>query len=424
MEHKKILVIGSGGREHAICRKLLLSPKVSTVYFMPGNAAEELRLETVPIDISNHQAVIKFIKEHNVYFCVVGPEAPLAEGLIDSLQQADLPCFGPTKTAAQLESSKSFAKEVMKRAHVPTAGAEYFSDEVSALEYLNEHKAPIVIKADGLAAGKGVTVALSDEEARKAVLDCFSGDKFGKAGSQVLIEDYLLGREASVMAIINEDAVCMLPISSDYKRALDNNEGPNTGGMGAISPTPVLSEDRLEELKKRIFEPVVSQLKSEGISYKGFLYAGLMVGNDGDFKVIEFNCRLGDPETQSLLLRIEDDFFDLLELAIFKPKDLPNKVILSTKTALTVVLASAGYPATVEDNQLITGLEQEKELLVNVFHAGTKRVEDKVYSKGGRVLGVSALGQDFSEVSSLVYSAINHALQFKGRQYRTDIGRF
>jgi len=424
MDRKKILVIGSGGREHAIARKLLKSSKVSNVYFAPGNAAKEDGLEIVLLDPKNHQAVIDFIKANHVHYCIVGPEAPLADGLIDSLNKESIPCFGPTKAAAKLESSKTYAKEVMNLAGVPTAGSQYFSNEKEALDYLATREIPIVIKADGLAAGKGVTVALDMETARSAVVDCFSGNLFGSAGSRVLIEDYLDGKEASVMAIISQGHICMLPVSSDYKRALDQNLGPNTGGMGAISPTPVFSEDRLAEACKTVFKPVVDQLKKEGVDYQGFLYAGLMVSSDGSFKVLEFNCRLGDPETQSILLRIKDDFYELIEDAILDPSSLPEIVSLDDRTALTVVLSSKGYPgAVVEDNKKIIGTEIEKHSEIQIFCAGTKRVEDEVFSKGGRVLGISSLAPDSQSVRSLVYSAIDK-IKFDGMQYRKDIGQF
>lgn len=419
---KNILVIGGGGREHAICCKLLASQKVDKVYFAPGNAATEKDLLVVNLDPKNHLDVVNFIKASDIYYCVVGPEAPLADGLIDTLEQHGVACFGPSKAAAQLESSKTYAKEVMNSADVPTAVAEYFSTEAEALSYLDKVKAPVVIKADGLAAGKGVTVAMDLETARAAIIDCFSGNMFGSAGSLVLIEDYLEGREASVMAIINSGNICMLPVSSDYKRALDNNEGPNTGGMGAISPTPIFSEDRLEEVKSKVFIPVINELKNRGIDYKGFLYAGLMVSPNGTFKVLEFNCRLGDPETQSLLLRINDDFFELIETAIFNPQNLPPVVDLNPNTALTVVLASKGYPGDVDDNKEVTGLELCLEGC-KVFHAGTKLVDNKVYTKGGRIFGVSGIYEDYNTAKESIYSVVDQ-VNFSGKQYRTDIGKF
>ena len=420
---KKILVIGSGGREHAISKKLLESPKVEKVFFAPGNGVDEDGIELVNLDLKDHDSIINFAKNSGVYFCVIGPEAPLADGLADSFLKAKFPVFGPTKSAAQLEASKDFAKTIMLKSGVPTASAETFSDQEAALSYLDIKGAPIVIKADGLAAGKGVTVALDIPSAKSAICDCLSGNRFGDSGSRVLIEDYLSGREASVMAIINNGNICMLPVSSDYKRVGDGDEGPNTGGMGAVSPTPVISESRLAEIKNKVFVPVISQLMEDGIPYTGFLYAGLMIAKDGSFKVIEFNCRLGDPETQSLLLRIDQDFFELLEMAIFAPSSLPEVVKLSPKTSLTVVLASAGYPDEVRDGMEISGVQGSYLSDVNVFHAGTRREGAKLISKGGRVLGVSALGSDLSDVVKKVYSQIE-SISFSGMQFRKDIGKF
>lgn len=418
---KKVLVIGSGGREHAIALKLLSSEKVEKVYFAPGNALRHEGIEVVNLDIKRHDQVVDFIRANDIYFCVVGPEAPLADGLINTLESSKIPCFGPLCEAAQLESSKTFSKQIMNDAGVPTAKSEYFEKEADALLYLKKVGVPIVIKADGLAAGKGVTVAFDQETANKAVFDCFSGNVFGSAGTRVLIEDFIEGREASVMAIINDEHICLLPVSSDYKRAYENNEGPNTGGMGAVSPTPIFSEERLLEVKEKVFLPVIRELKKRGIPYKGFLYAGLMVLKDGSFNVLEFNCRLGDPETQSLLLRIEDDFFELIEKAIFNPFQLPQVVGLSKKTAITIVLASRGYPGVCDDNKKITISNNDPE--VRVFHAGTVNINSDVYSKGGRILGVSCLAEDSSVAKEKVLEAIKH-INFDGMFYRKDIGSF
>lgn len=421
MESKRVLVIGSGGREHAIALKLSQSSHVSRVFFAPGNAASHDRIEVVPLDITNHTSVVEFIVSKNIYFCIVGPEAPLADGLINSLEEAGIPCFGPRKEAAQLESSKTFAKQIMNEAGVPTAQSKYFDNEPDALRYVETCEIPIVIKADGLAAGKGVTVALDRDVARSAVLDCFSANVFGSAGSRVLIEQFLVGREASIMAIINDEHICLLPASSDYKRAYDQNEGPNTGGMGSVSPTPVFSESRLAEVREKVFLPVIRTLREKGITYRGFLYAGLMVSANGTFNVLEFNCRLGDPETQSLLLRIENDFFELIEAAIFSPDTLPEAVLRNPKTAITVVVASRGYPSVCDDNKSIKISLQNPDVVV--FHAGTRRDGDQIFSKGGRILGVSTLSDSVETARAKILDALS-GIHFDGMFFRRDIGTF
>ncbi len=417
---KNILVIGGGGREHALSWKLSRSEKVGTVYIAPGNAARFEKSENVSIGAMDIPALVDFVKRSGVYFTVVGPEAPLAAGVVDAFRKEGLPVFGPLQVAARLEASKVFAKEVMEAAGVPTARAKSFSDPAEAHAYVDELGAPIVIKADGLAAGKGVVVALDSLGAHEAVKDCLESQKFGSSGAEVLIEEFLPGKEASVMAIISGDSICMLPASSDYKRVFDNQEGPNTGGMGAISPTGVFPESRLEEVKETVFRPVVKELLGRGVPYTGFLYAGLMVAEDGSYKVLEFNCRLGDPETQALMLRIEDDLFSLLECAVFTPEKLPSQVTLSAKTALTVVLASEGYPGEVNDGKEITGISSVPHDVM-VFQAGTKQRGDSVISSGGRILSVTFLEDTCEKVREKVYNAIPQ-ISFEGMHYRKDIG--
>jgi phosphoribosylamine--glycine ligase len=418
---KKILVIGSGGREHALAWKIAASPQVEKVFFAPGNAASFEKCEIIPIAMSDVPSLIHFVKTNEVYFTVVGPEAPLALGLVDAFQKEGLPVFGPVQAAAALESSKVFAKEIMEASRVPTAKARTFSNPDEARTYVQEVGAPLVIKADGLAAGKGVIVAHDLSTALDAVRDCLEDQRFGSSGAHILVEEFLPGKEASVMAIISDESICMLPISSDYKRAYDNHEGPNTGGMGAITPTPVLSESLLEDLKSEVFLPVIRKLKERGIPYTGFLYAGLMVLPDGSRKVLEFNCRLGDPETQPLMLRIDEDLFSILEKALFAPETLPPQVKCTDTTAITVVLASKGYPGNVDDGKEIHGLDKESDSPVIVFQAGTKLVDGKILSSGGRILTVTTTGRDLDEVRDKVYGAIKK-ISFEGMEYRTDIG--
>lgn len=420
---KNVLVIGSGGREHAIASKLAESKEVATVFFAPGNAATFDKCVRVPIPVSDFESLKAFAIDNEVYFTVVGPEAPLASGIVDYFRLHSLPIFGPTKEAANLEASKVFSKEIMIEAGVSTASSKTFTSSKEAEEYILSGSVPVVIKADGLAAGKGVCVALDYESALSAVRECLEDNRFGSAGSQVLIEEFLPGREASVMAVISNGSICMLPVSSDYKRAYDNNEGPNTGGMGAITPTPVFPESRLEEVKAKVFIPVVETLKKRGIDYSGFLYAGLMILPDESIKVIEFNCRLGDPETQALLERIDEDFFLLLEKAVFRPAELPPCVKLSDSTTIIVVLASKGYPLDPESGQEIHGLMNTDtgDKTIKVFHAGTKQQDEKVLTAGGRVLAVVVSGDSVAEVRDKAYKRISQ-ISFSGMQYRKDIG--
>lgn len=417
---KNILVVGNGGREHAIAWKLSHSPQVKTVFIAPGNAAKFEKSVNVPISATDISGLLDFVKSNEIYFTVVGPEAPLAAGISDAFQKENLPIFGPVQAAANLEASKVFAKEIMEAAGVPTARAKSFSDSVAARAYVQELGAPIVIKADGLAAGKGVVVAMDIETAYEAVRDCLEDQKFGASGAEILIEEFLPGKEASVMAVIAGDSICMLPVSSDYKRVFDGHEGPNTGGMGAITPTLVFAESRLEEVKETVFRPVIKELEKRGIPFSGFLYAGLMVHESGSYKVLEFNCRLGDPETQALMLRIDDDFFEILETAVFSPEKLPAQVTLSKKTAMTVVIASRGYPGTVDDNKEIQGITDVPQG-ITVFQAGTKFIENKTLSSGGRILTVTADSDSVENVRRKVYDAIT-SISFDGAHYRKDIG--
>ncbi len=417
---KKIAVIGSGGREHALAWKLSQSEEVDHVFLIPGNGVQEENISSTGISFNDHNAIIDFYTKKNLHYLIVGPEAPLSEGIVDDLSKKGLKIFGPSKIASKMESSKVFSKSVMVNAGVPTAKSETFSKSVDALEWLEKNGAPVVIKADGLAAGKGVVVAMNKEEAKNAILDCLDNSAFGTSGSTILLEEYLEGREASVMAIINNGHITMLPISSDYKRVFNGQTGPNTGGMGAVSPTPILAEDRLLEVRDIVFIPTINKLAEMGIPYSGFLYAGLMVHPDGSFKVIEFNCRLGDPETQVLMQRIDEDLHKVLDTAINNAEELPDILTFSPLTALTVVLSSKGYPGPVDDGHEIHGLENLPNN-IKVFQAGTKRDGSTIFTKGGRILTVTTIGDSISSTREVVYKAIQ-SVSFKGAHYRTDIG--
>ncbi|HMO17119.1 MAG TPA: phosphoribosylamine--glycine ligase [Oligoflexia bacterium] len=418
---KKVLVIGSGAREHALSWKISQSSRVSKVYGAPGNAAIFEKYENVQISSTDIEKLANFALEEEIYLTVVGPEAPLALGVVDLFKSRNLPIFGPSKAAAKLESSKIFSKMVMEEASVPTARAKSFSDAKLAFEYIKKVGVPVVIKADGLAAGKGVYVCHAIEEALNAVSECLESNRFGSSGSEILIEEFLPGKEASVMAIISGNNISMLPVSSDYKRIFDADKGPNTGGMGSVSPSSVFPESRLAEISDNLFLPIIKCLRdNHGIEYSGFLYAGLMVMPSGDYRVLEFNCRLGDPETQSLMLRVEEDFFELMEKAVFAPDTLPPCVKLGNGTALTVVLASGGYPGTVHDGYIISGLDLVHDG-VTVFHAGTERKGLDIFSKGGRVLSVTGIGDSLSDVREAVYDSIKN-INFSGMQFRKDIG--
>lgn len=416
----KVLVVGSGGREHAIAWKLKQSSRLTELYCAPGNAGTESIARNVPIEVNELDRLVAWAKENQIDLTVVGPEAPLAAGIVDAFEAEGLRIFGPSQKAAQLEASKSFAKEVMKAAGVPTAGAEVFEDYESAQTYLEKKGAPIVIKADGLAAGKGVTVAMTIEDAMSALEECMKDQRFGSSGSCVVIEDFIQGREASVMAIIDGNAIVPLVISQDYKRLQDGDQGPNTGGMGAISPTPVLSEESLPELVETVFRPVVSELNSRGIRFRGFLYAGLIIDSSGSYRVLEFNCRLGDPETQVLLPRLESDLLLAFDAAV---NGTLGEIELSwtEQSCACVVASSAGYPHAVDDGKKITGVFEDREGQF-VFQAGT-RIDSSgnLVSKGGRILVVSAMGNDIEQALGRAYSGLDE-IKFEGMHYRKDIG--
>ena len=418
----KILVIGNGGREHALAWKLLQSEKVQAVTCVPGNGGTVMmaRCQNLSLAIDDFQGIGDFVAEQKVDLVVVGPEMPLSLGIADFLQQRNLQVFGPTRVAAQLESSKSWAKALMQEAGIPTATAAVFTELEPARDYVRSQGVPIVVKADGLAAGKGVTVATTLEEAEQALAAIFRG-KFGAAGHQVVIEACLVGQEVSVLALTDGLTVRPLLPAQDHKRIGEGDTGANTGGMGAYAPAPLVGPELMEEIQQRVLEPAIATLQKRGIDYRGVLYAGLMISPTGDLNVLEFNCRFGDPETQAVLPLLETPLEDLLlacsqqRLAELPPIDWKPAV------AACVVMASGGYPNAYEKGVAIAGLEQATARGTLCFHAGTRLQNGTLVTDGGRVLGVTALGSNFDETFAQAYTAIN-SIQFKDAYYRTDIG--
>ncbi|MFA6920467.1 MAG: phosphoribosylamine--glycine ligase [Gallionella sp.] len=416
----KILVIGSGGREHALAWRLAQSPKVQKVYVAPGNAGTALENGVENVALTSVEELLEFAQSEHIYLTVVGPEAPLAKGVVDTFRRAGLKIFGPTKAAAQLESSKDFAKAFMVRHHIPTAFYETFSDVVAAHAYVNKHGAPIVIKADGLAAGKGVVVAMSLDEAHEAIDMMLSDNKLGDAGARVVIEEYLAGEEASFIVMVDGKNVLPLATSQDHKRLQDGDLGPNTGGMGAYSPAPVVTPEVYARALREVIQPTVQGMEKEGHTYTGFLYAGLMISPEGGIKVLEFNCRMGDPETQPIMLRLKSDLLTLVEHAVNGTLD-SVEVEWDRRTALGVVMAAANYPDAPRSGDVITGLPAKGEEDVHVFHAGTRLVDGNVETSGGRVLCVTALGDSVRMAQRRAYQVAD-GISFEGCQMRRDIG--
>ncbi len=400
----RILVIGSGGREHALAWAIARSPKCEKLFVMPGTGGTETFAENVAVDITDHAAVVAFAKANAVDFVVVGPDAPAVAGLGDDLRAAGLLCFSPSKAAAQLEGSKSFTKALCDEAGVPTAGYGYFDSEADALAYVRKHGAPIVIKADGLAAGKGVTVATTQPEAEDAVHDCFSG-AFGASGSSVVIEEFLEGEEASVFALCDGTDVVLLPSAQDHKRVWDGDRGPNTGGMGAYSPAPVMTDEMTTRVRDEIILPSVRRMAERGTPFTGVLFAGIMVTDKGP-KLIEYNVRFGDPECQVLMLRLKSDLLELL-VATAKGELASVTPTFSDEVALTVVVATRGYPVDVPKGSEIRGAEGMDGPELMVFHAGTQRRDGRLLANGGRVLNVTALGSTVAEAQARAYAAVD-----------------
>jgi phosphoribosylamine--glycine ligase len=415
----KLLVVGSGGREHALAWKLAQAPRVQLVYVAPGNGgtAQDERLANV--DLTAPDALADFAEKEQIAFTVVGPEAPLAAGIVNLFRSRGLKIFGPTKEAAQLESSKDFAKAFMKRHGIPTAEYETFADAAAAHAYLDAKGAPIVVKADGLAAGKGVVVALTLEEAHAAVDMMLSDNTLGDAGARVVIEEFLEGEEASFIVMVDGKHVLPLASSQDHKRLADGDRGPNTGGMGAYSPAPIVTPQLHARVMREIVMPTVRGMEKDGIRYTGFLYAGLMIDAQGNPKTLEFNCRMGDPETQPIMARLKDDFSRVVEQAIAGTLDTVE-LTWDRRTALGVVLAAHNYPDTPRKGDRINGIPAETESAVT-FHAGTALADGKLVTSGGRVLCVVGLADSVRGAQSAAYEAINR-ISFDGMQYRRDIG--
>ena len=416
----KILVIGSGGREHALAWKLSRSARVHKVLVAPGNpgTARELGVENVPVtDIA---ALVELARDEAVGLTVVGPEAPLAEGVVDAFRAAGLPIFGPSRAAAQLESSKDFAKQFLVRHGIPTAKYQTFADAASAHAYLDAEGAPIVIKADGLAAGKGVVVAMSLEQAHQAVDMMLVDNRMGGAGARVVIEEFMQGEEASFIVMADGRNALALATSQDHKRLEDGDQGPNTGGMGAYSPAPVVTPEVHARVMREVIMPTLNGMAADGIPYSGFLYAGLMIDPEGRPRVVEFNCRMGDPETQPIMMRLKTDLVELLEAAIAGKLD-NAEAEWDRRFALGVVIAAAGYPENPRKGDQIIGLPDAEVEDVHVFHAGTADVEGKIVTNGGRVLCVTALGDNVKTAQKLAYATADK-IEFAGKQYRRDIG--
>ena len=418
----KVLLIGSGGREHALAWKLAESARVTALYVAPGNAGTAQLAENVELDPMKFDKVEKFVRQQNIGFVVIGPEDPLAAGLSDHLRkQNKVPVFGPTKEGAQVEGDKWFAKELMRQQAIPTAEARAFVNADSADEYVRVKGAPLVIKATGLAKGKGVTVAYKEEHALDAIKKMMREKVFGEAGSRIVIEEMLQGPEVSILALVDKSAIYVLETSQDHKAVDDGDTGPMTGGMGAYSPTPVITDKMLAQIEREILVPAVDGLRREGIEYSGVLYAGLMITEKGP-KVLEFNCRFGDPETQPLMMRLKSDLLEAL-LAVAENRLEKVELKWDERPALCVVATSKGYPGKYPTGLEITGIEKADALPeTKVFQAGTKSVGGKVVTDGGRVLAVTCIGKDIAEAQKRAYRAME-LIQFEGMHYRKDIGK-
>ena len=416
-----ILVLGSGGREHALAWKIAQDDQVAKVFVAPGNAgsATENKCENVALNILDNPAIIDFAKNNAVEMIIVGPEAPLVNGVVDACREAGVKVWGPTKFAAQLEGSKAFAKHFLKRHNIPTAFYDVFTEVDAAKAFVEKNGAPIVIKADGLAAGKGVIVAMTNQEAFDAIDDMLAGNKFGDAGSRVVIEEFLAGEEASFICMIDGDNILPMATSQDHKRIFEGDQGPNTGGMGAYSPAPVVTSDVFEKAMNEVMHPTVEGMKKDGHVYTGFLYAGLMIDEQGQPKVIEFNCRFGDPETQPIMMRLKSSLVDLVQAGL--DGNLPAEAEWDDRKTVGIVLASRGYPETSSNGDVISGLDTQM-TDAKVFHAGTKANENgEIVTAGGRVLCVTALGNTIGEAQAKALE-LCEKVTFDGVQYRKDIG--
>ncbi|WP_404400344.1 phosphoribosylamine--glycine ligase [Idiomarina seosinensis] len=417
----KVLVVGAGGREHALAWKAAQSPKVDTVYVAPGNAGTALEPGLTNIDISPEdiQALVDFARQESVELTIVGPEAPLVLGIVDRFNEAGLKIFGPTAAAAQLEGSKAFSKDFLKRHNIPTAAYQNFTDVESAKNYVRANSLPIVIKADGLAAGKGVIIATTVQQADVAIEDMLAGNRFGDAGHRVVIEEFLEGEEASFIVMADGDNAVAFASSQDHKARDNGDKGPNTGGMGAYSPAPVVSPKVHDWVMQHVIKPTIKGMAEEGHPYTGFLYAGLMISADGSAKVLEYNCRFGDPETQPIMMRLKSDLVELCEQAVAAELK-PVPVDFDSRAAVGVVMAAGGYPASYSKGDTIHGLPNDSHEDTKVFHAGTKLADDQVVTQGGRVLCCTALGDNVTEAQQRAYQLVEQ-ISWDNVYYRTDI---
>ncbi len=417
-----VLVIGSGGREHALAWKAAQSSAVEKVFVAPGNAgtAREAKVENIAIGVEDIEALVSFARDNTVELTIVGPEAPLVIGVVDAFETAGLRCFGPSKAASQLEGSKAFTKDFLARHNIPTADYANFTDMNEALVYLKEKGAPIVIKADGLAAGKGVIVAMTHKEAEAAVKDMLAGNAFGEAGHRVVIEEFLEGEEASFICMVDGEHILPMATSQDHKRVGEGDSGPNTGGMGAYSPAPVVTQEVHNRIMAEVIEPTVKGMAAEGNPYTGFLYAGLMITSDGAPKVIEYNCRFGDPETQPIMMRLQSDLVALCNTALDRKLETATAE-WDERAAMGVVLAAGGYPGSYNKGDVIEGLDGADSDDAKIFHAGTAEKDGNVVTAGGRVLCATALGTTVSEAQQKAY-ALADKISWEGMFMRRDIG--
>jgi phosphoribosylamine--glycine ligase len=418
----KVLIVGGGGREHALAWKAAQSEKVEAVYVAPGNAgtALENKMQNVAIAAEDIGGLLEFARSNEIALTIVGPEAPLVAGIVDTFKTAGQKIFGPSKGAAQLEGSKAFTKDFLARHHIPTAAYGNFTDEDEAIAYVRQQGAPIVIKADGLAAGKGVILAQSEDEAVDAIKDMLSGNKFGDAGARVVVEEFLTGEEASFICMVDGSNILPMASSQDHKARDNGDKGPNTGGMGAYSPAPVVTQNIHDRIMDEVIRPTVDGMAAEGNDYTGFLYAGIMVAEDGTPKVLEYNVRFGDPETQPIMMRLNSDLVDLCLQALDHKLD-HTSVSWDARTSLGVVLAAGGYPDSYNKGDAITGLDGTETESTKVFHAGTAEKDGKVVTSGGRVLCACALGNSVTEAQQKAYEVVKK-ISWDGVYYRTDIG--
>jgi len=419
----RVLIVGNGGREHALAVKIAASPRVAHVYVAPGNAGTALMddVTNIALEATDIEGLRDFAVDNAISLTVIGPEAPLAAGIVDAFEQAGLACFGPGRAAAQLEASKAFSKDFLARHQIPTADYSVFTDYAAAESHIKTVGAPIVVKADGLAAGKGVYLAETVEQALAAARDMLEDNAFGDSGARIVVEQFLTGEEASFIALVDGNHILPLATSQDHKAAFDGDTGPNTGGMGAYSPAPVMTDDVFRHVMADIIEPTVAGMAADGCAFTGFLYAGLMIDDDGTARVLEFNVRLGDPETQPILMRLKSDLVDLIDAALDDRLD-QVEAQWHPQAALGVVMAAGGYPGAYEKDDVINGLAEAAAEGVQVFHAGTRLATDgSVRTAGGRVLCVCALGDTVAQAQALAYAGVDR-IHWRGAMVRRDIG--